>query len=277
MSGCVYKIICIPTGQIYVGQASDVKYKKGKPYIYGINGRWVDHVSSSKRTQTPLSSAICQYGKQHFVIEEIENVETAKLDECEAKWIQYFKSYMPSGLNVAKHSINRHHDESTLPCYYKDKVVSAIIRPIKRNGRYRLVYLLLTLKDDTTQRLCFGQNKSHDYNIALNSARKFVEAIQCPVIEENNTSDAIGIKYSKKLEHYADKKVVRIRITTASSLIAVYISLDGLTSYKDQDRICFGGKYISFSNALNIANDFITLLKKSDNCEIINDTKGHYH
>ena len=36
MSGCIYRITCIPTGKSYIGQTTDVKYKNGKPYIWYI-------------------------------------------------------------------------------------------------------------------------------------------------------------------------------------------------------------------------------------------------
>ena len=37
--GFIYKLTCIPTGKSYVGQVKELKYKNGKPYNYGVEGR----------------------------------------------------------------------------------------------------------------------------------------------------------------------------------------------------------------------------------------------
>lgn len=254
--GSVYKITCTITGLSYIGQTCDKKYKNGKPYNYGPSGRWCDHVSSARKASTPLADAIQTHGRDNFVIETLEHTdELDKLDELEAKWIAHHNTITPNGMNVAKHGRNKHHDNTTLAEHYKSRTVSAVIRPIRSNGEFALIYLNLKLTDGTTQRLCFGQNKEHSYETAMRDAKQFVSAIGCPSTEEGPDQ-----KYSTMLKELNDKAITKVRLTTASKLIAVYITTTDMTSYKEQIRICFGGKTISHEEAYMNALDFIDLL-----------------
>jgi hypothetical protein len=48
MSGAIYQITNVSTNLKYIGQATNLKYKNGKPYNYGATGRWSDHICSAK-------------------------------------------------------------------------------------------------------------------------------------------------------------------------------------------------------------------------------------
>ena len=244
-------------------------------HIYGIYGRWSDHICSSKTSYTPLATAIQDYGQELLRIEEIEHAELDRLDELETKWISELNTIVPNGLNVAKHSRNRHHQTSTLVNCFSGNVLSACIRHIKRNGKYKLIYLILTLHDNSIERICFGQNRACSFEKALEDARQFVNKLGCPFNEENNTSDDLTLKYTKKIDLLKGRIIEKIRITTASSLIAVYISIKGIQSYKDQIRICFGGKHVPFDTAKQTALSFINSLTLDKNCEIIDTATSH--
>lgn len=261
MSGSIYKLICEPTGKVYVGQTCDFKIRKGIAYNYGPTGRWVDHKSSAKRKDTPLAQTIRKYGEDAFKLEVLEQDLLEKLDELEAKWITELDCVWPKGLNVATHCRNKHHSSTTLQDYYKEIAVKGSIRPIKRDGTYRLVYLVLTLKDGKSVRLCFGQNANADYETALSDARAFATGIECPIEELNS-------KYDLKLKQFEDNEITKVRITTASNLIAVYFTKSNTTSYKDQIRICFGGKTVSKEDAYNEALQFVELLDLDEECII---------
>lgn len=265
MSGSIYKITCIPTGLCYIGQACDLKYKDGTPYNYGPKGRWNDHVSSSKKSKTPLANAIKQYGRDSFTIDTLEKAPLNNLDELEAKWIAEYNTIVPMGLNVAVHGRNKHHDTTTLPNYYKGKVNEAHIRSIKQNGEYRLVYLILHLNNETQQRITFGQNKEHSYDDALNEANVFAGQLECPIIYDTHNSEEFGERYSDKLKQFEGKTITKIRITTASQLIAVYVTTSEMKSHTEQVRICFGGKKISLDDAYKSALKFVDILNKPDN------------
>lgn len=267
MLGSIYKITCIPTGLSYIGQTCDYKYKKGKPYNYGPIGRWSDHVSSSKRTQTPLSNAIKQYGKDNFTINVLEKDVLEKLDELEAKWIAKENTVTPNGLNVAKHSRNKHHLTTTIASHFKDIVELAELRPIKKSGEYKLIHLILQLRDGSSQRICFGQNNQDTYEIALRDAKLFGENLGCRIVEKMCGEEN---RYVDKIHQFEGKTITKIRITTATNLVAVYITTSEMKTYKDVKRICFGGKNISQEEAYNTALKFVKMLKLSHDCIIEN-------
>lgn len=272
MSGSVYKITCIPTGKVYVGQTTDVKFKNGKPYNYGPDGRWSDHVSSSKKTNTPLSQAIQEYGRDKFTIEILETDLLEKLDELEAKWINKLKCIVPDGLNVVRHSRNKHHSVTTLQEHFKGKVETISLRPIKNKGEYKLVYLILTLKDGEKRRITFGQDGKIGFEEALENANEFAKGLECPLVKENFTSEKVGDRMKTKLAEINKKEICKIRITTASSLIAVYIRSSDMKSYKDEIRICFGGKKIPVEIAYDNALEFVELINKTADCTIEDST-----
>lgn len=267
MSGTIYKLTCKPTGLKYIGQTTDLKYKNGKPYNYGPSGRWCDHVSSARTATTPLAEAIREHGRDNFTITELEKGTLDSLDELEAKWIEHENTIIPNGLNVLKHSRNKHHQATTLSKHYKGKVEYASIRPIKNGGVNTLVYVILTLNDGTSQRLVFGQNKEHTFEDALQHAREFTEELECPV--EDKLDNGLVTNHTELLKQLETKTITRIQITTASKLIAVYITTSEMTSYKEKIRVCFGGKTISNEEAYLIALDFVDLLKKPTDCIIL--------
>lgn len=256
MSGVIYKITCRTTGLSYIGQACEKKHRKGVPYNYGMTGRWSDHVSSAKTRDTPLAQAIRQYGRDDFTLTELERGELGRLDELEAKWIAAENTITPNGLNVAVHGRNKHHLSSTLASHYKGLVKSASLRAIKQTGVNKLVYLNLTLKDGSSQRIAFGHNSDHTYEVALQNARQFASELECPVKELLDQAT----KYADKLTSLEGQTIREVRITTASSLIAVYVITSEMKSYKEQLRVCFGGKTITREDAYHTALEFINSL-----------------
>lgn len=264
MSGVIYQIICKTTTLKYIGQATNLKYKNGKPYNYGANGRWSDHVSSSKTRNTPLCNAIKQYGKENFIIEVLEEASLETLDEREAYWMSEYNTIYPNGYNVASHSRNRHRDTSNLHIFYKDKVKSAIISPIKHDGELKMAYVYLTLNDGSEQRLAFGQKLDSTYEDAINEAIDFLKKLNCPYSTSTNHSDKLSEKYASKLNEFKDTIITSVRITSASQLIAVYIGTSEMKLNSEHKRICFGGKTITKEDAYEIAKQFVAELNISD-------------
>jgi hypothetical protein len=80
----------------------------------------------------------------------------------------------------------------------------------------------------------------------MKDAQHFAEELECPVREEN-----------ERVAQFKDKVITKLRITSASKLIAVYVTTSEITSYKEQIRICFGGKTISPEKAYEKAREFI--------------------
>lgn len=265
MSGVVYQIICQSTKMAYIGQATQYKYKQGKPYNYGASGRWNDHVASSKSRETPLCQAIKKYGRDDFKVEVLEEGPLETLDEREAQYISERNTTYPNGYNVASHSRNRHRETSNLHVFYEGKVRSAIISPIRKNGELKLAYVYLTLNDDTQERLTFGQKGDGTYEDTIQEVTHFLEQLQCPYTTSTTSSTVLSEKYASKLEEFKGKEITSVRITSASNLIAVYIGTSEMKLSNEHKRICFGGKTVSKEDAYEIAKQFVTELTISEN------------
>jgi hypothetical protein len=261
--GYVYKITCNPTGKAYIGQTKEYKYKCGKPYRYGIQGRWNDHVSSAKKSVSEFANAIKMYSKDVFLIEQLETTELNKLDACEAKWIAYYNTVVPNGYNTARYSQNKHRTESNLYEFFQGNVKDAVLRKIHKNGTLKLVYVILTLTDTTQRRIVFGNNMDSTFEHAWIVAIEFVQKIQCPYYEDTSYSINPLERYAAKLNEFKDKQITKIRITNAGNLVAVYITTSDAKSWKDQTRICFGGKTIPSMIAYDLAQTFIDQLPKT--------------
>jgi hypothetical protein len=270
-SGFIYKITCLPTGLVYIGQTQEFKHKKGKPYRYGIQGRWSDHLSTSKKSTTTFAKDIQKYGKDAFKIEELEKADLNKLDALEAKWIEYYNSTIPNGYNIGRHSQNKHRESSNIYEFFQDKVNSAVLRKIHKNGTLSLVYVNLYLKDGSDRRIVFGNNKNDTFEEAWKSANDFISKLKCTYYEDTSYSSDPLERYASKIKELNEKEISKIRITTASNLIAVYITTNDVKSWKDQIRICFGGKTIDQDSAYDLAKLFIEQLQKN-NLTIIQDT-----
>jgi hypothetical protein len=131
-TGLIYEITSTQTQKKYIGQTQYYKYKNDKPYNYGLSGRWNDHISSSKKTKTPLSLEIKNYGKCNFELKILEeNIAENLLDEREAFWIKKMNCVFPNGLNKMKHSRCKHRKETSLQNFYTQTTQKVVIKIIK--------------------------------------------------------------------------------------------------------------------------------------------------
>lgn len=256
-NGFIYKIKNASSGKSYIGQAKEFKIKNGTPYKYGISGRWCDHLYEARKgSKKPLYVDILKYGKESFLLEELVKAPLDQLDALEATFIQELNTIHPHGYNIAAHSRNRHHKTLNLAQHFCGKVEYAELKKIKKDGVNHLVYLYLKLKGQTQrERLVFGQTEGSTFEEAYKEAKEFLSKLECP-FEERDES-ILEEKYSKKLEQFKYKKITKVRITSASNLIAVYITTEDSNK---QVRFCFGGKNIKKDEALMIANAFVGLL-----------------
>lgn len=128
----IYKIICLSTNKLYVGQAVShiLNHKRYRPY--GCDGRFRCHISeafSAKKNQSHyLNNAIRKYGVENFMVELIECCEIETADDRETHYIKEFNSLYPNGYNLKNGGKTfTHSDESKKRLstgvlnYYKDK------------------------------------------------------------------------------------------------------------------------------------------------------------
>jgi len=83
----IYLIKNIINNKIYVGQT-----------VNSLKERFYGH---QRHKNGLIGEAIRKYGKDNFLVEEIETCETIeKLNEREIFWIQYYNSIAPNGYNL---------------------------------------------------------------------------------------------------------------------------------------------------------------------------------
>lgn len=89
MNMIIYKVTNLINGKCYIGQTS----RK-------LEVRWKAHLGSSHCTA--LHNAILKYGKDSFMVEQIDSAETQEeLNEKEIYWIKFYNSLSPNGYNLS--------------------------------------------------------------------------------------------------------------------------------------------------------------------------------
>ena len=79
----IYKITNIINNKIYIGQV----------YNKTIYARFKRHLNGAKKSNTLLAKAICKYGKENFIIEQIDTANNLdELNKKEKYWIKYYNS-----------------------------------------------------------------------------------------------------------------------------------------------------------------------------------------
>ena len=86
--GCIYLLVCKPTGKCYVGQT-----------IHDPRTRWRNHKCPSSSKGYHLKNAINKYGWEAFRTEVLVEVPNELLNEQEVYFIRMFDAFGPNGLN----------------------------------------------------------------------------------------------------------------------------------------------------------------------------------
>lgn len=263
-TGIIYSITCKTTGKSYIGQAKDYKYKDNIPYRYGLSGRWSDHVSNTRDTH--LTQDIKRYGLNDFILNVLLRCQIEQLDAYEAVAIKHNNTLHPNGYNIMRHSRVKERESSNIHEFFIKRTKKVEVTPIKNGGQNRLVYVYLSLMDEPeATRLVFGQANDSTFEMAVKEALAFTDIFKrnnIPVVVNPGIygNDPLA-KYHNKIQELLLKPITKIRITTMSGLIAVYVSHEGIKSYKDQIRVTFGGKTITKQEAYNTAKLFTDRIK----------------
>ena len=261
--GTIYKLRCKETGKCYVGQTRNTKMKDGKPYSYGTTGRWNDHVSCS--ATTPLGSDITKYGREGFVVENLEeNIPEDHLDEREAFWIAESDSMVPNGYNVMRHGRCRHRNATSLAKFYIPTTTCVRLRQIRSAGVPHIIYAYLEQSNGEDVRLTFGQGNGSTYADAVREATDFLlHMANIPIETDPRVLTPDVYEYDEKLARFDGLSIKRIRVAKFNTLVGVYV---------DKTRICFGGKTTTYAQALEKALQFAHSLKiKHSEATVIDD------
>lgn len=81
----IYKITNLKNNKIYIGKT-----------INSVEDRFKRHLNDalSERLDTHLARAIRKYGKENFIVEELEDIQDLeKLNDREIYWIAFYNSY----------------------------------------------------------------------------------------------------------------------------------------------------------------------------------------
>lgn len=100
----IYKITNLINSKIYIGQT-----------IGSIQQRWRKHCKKSSVGCSAIRNAISKYGKENFIIEQIDNASTIEeLNIKEKYWIKTIQSISPLGYNLRSGGDNGLHNQETL-------------------------------------------------------------------------------------------------------------------------------------------------------------------
>ena len=110
--------------------------------------------------------------------------------------------------------------------------------------------------------------KSNNIEDSYNQAREFCKDFKCEIIEENYTSEDLSKRYISKIKKLDGQIITRIRIVNIDHLTGIYISTASTKNYKEQLKICFGGKTIKHEESYKTAINFIKLLNITEQCKI---------
>jgi group I intron endonuclease len=197
----IYKITCLSTNKIYVGQAVShiLNHEKYRPY--GHEGRFRCHISeaySTKKNQSHyLNNAIRKYGVENFVVEMIECCEIKNADEREIHYIKELNSLYPSGYNLKNGgNVFTHSDES------KKRVSNGIINYYK-DKKFDRFKNVIQIDDDIDKYIkpLKKYNKQYGWYVYIDKCKADFGGIHIPLYESKNSA----IEFIKKLKNHLAK------------------------------------------------------------------------
>lgn len=141
----IYKITNKINGKIYIEQSIH------------IERRWKEHCRQS--TNSVISDAIKQYGKENFIFEVVEECSQEELNEKEAYYIELYNSIIPNGYNV----LEKNSTSYSSYCFNSKEKVLSIVHDIKET---KLTFDEIGNKFNISSRTVYAINKGevHYFN-----------------------------------------------------------------------------------------------------------------
>jgi hypothetical protein len=135
--------------------------------------------------------------------------------------------------------------------HYLPTTTKVRLSVIKAKGNPKLVYVYLDQGEKEAVRLVFGQSAQSSFEEAMEEAQKFAAIFAEKGIDvfEEDIKDPLH-KYTEKIEQLRYTTIERIRVAKFNHLVALHIKTSDGTQ-----RMCFGGKTISPTDAYKIATN----------------------
>lgn len=92
MIGFIYRILCVPTGESYIGQTIDINRRKNKHF---------STLRGNKHENSKLQNAWNKYGEENFSFEfwTFDNITPERLNDLECEYIEKYNS-LEKGFNL---------------------------------------------------------------------------------------------------------------------------------------------------------------------------------
>jgi len=242
IKGIIYKIECLPTKKIYIGQTR-THYRRGKGFIeFSAEKRWQSHVKESKQFDKKnqsgvLNAAINKYGVDQFTIETITYCDLEDNNDLEKFYIKEYNSLAPNGYNltsggkqgmilaeevrdklsmsgkkyfsntenkISKSIVTQNYSINNIIDKFANINIKLIeINPIKNNGDYKINYLYITDDQDKISRVRIG-GKFINYEDSLNRTINIGKQLLQGDLSKLKISTLISDK-DNELSRYSDK------------------------------------------------------------------------
>ena len=142
MRGFIYKITNTINSKSYIGQT-----------IQNVKERFYQHCAtkcSKAVSNMAIHRAIKKYGKSNFIVEVIEEIDSANLNDRERYWIKYYNSYN-NGYNSTKGG-----QDGCKP--FKDLDVESIIKEYNTGKSLRTLGTIFKVDKQTIKDLLIRHN-----------------------------------------------------------------------------------------------------------------------
>ena len=142
MRGFIYKITNTINSKSYIGQT-----------IQNVKERFYQHCAtkcSKAVSNMAIHRAIKKYGKSNFIVEVIEEIDSANLNDRERYWIKYYNSYN-NGYNSTKGG-----QDGCKP--FKDLDVESIIKEYSTGKSLRTLGTIFKVDKQTIKDLLIRHN-----------------------------------------------------------------------------------------------------------------------
>lgn len=326
VKGIIYKVTNLKNNKVYVGQTLTHIYRNNLWYPTGATYRWASHIrgatSHFNKTKNVFYMDLLYLGPDAFKMEVVDICEVAEVNEHEKDFIKLYDSMVPNGynrnfgtseVNTTKQKVltelgnlvppplkpssvstPKYSGQITLKkgldkiTYFKTKIIQEVdIRPIKRNGEFDIIRVLIATTD-IKERYRFQFGKKPLKTVAMVEVLDMIRELEIPSEKQKldpelqdwlEDKDEI-VHFPHLYKMYKDSNITRITISPhhqcSSDYIRIIIHRLGDNKQKDMKRHVLGAKsecpLITYQRVMGL----VTRLKEGKNIYIINNCSQLY-